>query len=142
MTIEGPASAATCTCASANQRSARAFRRAFARDRGQDLSGGSVYQARADGAHCLGFAPLNAADAESPRPETYTTHALGLVVAAKLGNGAHNDCINPKDSCKLLCSRRISTVAIGKVLFRQDLVQRLALDDPVLATLQQFFYQH
>src|SRR3954471_10614047 len=64
---------------------------------------------------------------------------FGLI--AELGDAANHDRIHAQQLADFRGGIRVSAVAVGKVLLRHDLVQRLPLDYRVAAVLDQVSYQ-
>src|SRR5581483_5406470 len=87
------------------------------------------------------FAVADAADAESA-PAAATAANFGvLVLAAELRDAAHDNGVHTEQLADLGGAVRIRSIAGRKILLRQDLVQRFALNHRVGAILDQTFHQ-
>src|SRR5437660_7655365 len=112
MRIEGASSQPPTASAYAGQRFARALALPFAGYRGQNLAGGGIDQPSADGAHGLGVAGLYSKPAQPARSYSQSTNVSGFVVAAELGDAAHNDGVHSQDLADLCRCGRIGTVTV------------------------------
>ncbi len=108
---------------------------AFGHD--QNLAGVNVHYARVHLHDGLGLLVAEPAETETSQAAARASHLGVLGVVAELSDAAHDDRVHPQQLAQFRRGRGIGAIAVGEVLFRQNLVQRLALDHSVGAVLHQ-----
>ena len=95
------------------------------------------------GADGGGFGRLDAAESEAVERAGggATTDGGALIVAAELGDAADDDGVDAEDAGDLGGAVGVGAVAVGEVLFGEDLVELLAFDHGVDAVVHQLVYQ-
>ena len=86
---------------------------------------------------------FHAADSEAAQRAGRRTAADGgtLVVTAELGDAADDDGIHTQNAGDLGGAGGVGAIAVGEILFRQDLVELFAFDDGVGAIVDQLIDQ-
>src|ERR1019366_5148223 len=137
--IERATAPAAGTSAGAQDAGARAGLFAVALHRGQDLGGGGVDHARRYSAHGGGFGGLHAADSEAAQRAGRRSAADGgtLIVTAELGDAADDDGIHTENTGDLGGAVGVGAVAVGEILFLENLVELFAFDDGIDAIVDQ-----
>src|SRR5690242_14666378 len=125
----------------AQQRRALTGRFTFAVGNAHNLGGIDVNQARIDHHDGLALLVAEAANAEAAPSAASAADVGVLVVVAELRHAADNDGVNAQQAADLGGRVRIGAIAVGEVLFGEDLVHRLALDDGVRAVLHQVAHE-
>ena len=139
--VERASTAATVSAACADEGGAAAGRFTVAGDSGNDFAGVYVNHACGDGDD--GFRVLGADAAEAVfRAETAAADVGVLVVAAELGDGADDDGVNAEELADFGGAGRIGAIAIGEILFGEELVESGAFDDGILAVFDELFDEH
>ena len=64
-----------------------------------------------------------------------------LIVAAKLGDGAGDDGTHAQNTADFGGSCSIDAVAIGEILFFEDLIHGVAVDHPIFGVLNKLLFQ-
>src|SRR5208283_718560 len=129
--------------ATADAQKGSAGTRGFAgtRNGNQDFSGRGVNHARAHAHHRFRFTGAHAAKPESAQAIAAAAHIGVLIVAAKLRDRANDDAVHAEDLPDLCGGCRVGAVAIGKILFGENLIERVPLNHRVFAVLHQFLDQ-
>ena len=133
----------TPVAASTHERSSGALRLAGSGYRSQDLSRARVYHTGGDCYCRLGIALLRAANSEfaGEATEARASNCGVLVVAPELRDTSKDYRVHTQDPTYFGCRRGICSIAIGKVLFGQNFVQRIALDYGIFPIFDQLLHQ-
>ena len=139
--VERAATAATVSAACADERSAAAGRFTVAGDGADDFAGVDVDHAGGDGDDGFGILGADAAEAVFGA-EAAAADVGVLVVAAELGDGADDDGVDAEELADFGGAGGIGAIAIGEILFGEELVESGAFDDGVLAVFDELFDEH
>jgi len=123
------------TAAAAQQRSARPLGFPLAFSDGEDFSRVDVHNPPVNRDNCFRILPADAAKSELTQSGSHAADIGRLGVVPELGDAADDDRVDAEEFSDLCRRCRVRTVAIGEVLFGQDLVQGLPFDDRVAAIL-------
>src|SRR5215467_13253839 len=116
----------------ASQHQSGAAGLSFAGNGSQNLTCVRIHQSRCDPYHRLGvlrpYAPVTETPASSQVSNATAANAGALIVAAKLGDAAHDDGIHSQNPADLCRGGGVRSVAVGEVLLCQNLIQGAALN--------------
>ena len=84
---------------------------------------------------------MEAAQAKSAKATAGAAHAGIFALAAELRNAAHDDGVHAQKLAQFGCRIWIGAIAVRKILFGHDLIQRLALNHGIAAVLDQVLHQ-
>src|SRR5579863_2168210 len=139
--VHGTTTAATVSAASADERCATAGGLAGAGDRGDDFAGVDVDHAGRDGDDRFRIFGADATETELGAVAAGAEIGV-LIVAAELGDGADDDGVNAEELADFGGGGRIGAVTVGEVLLGEELVERGAFDDGILAVFDELFDEH